>query len=69
MIPDELKDPPTREQIRLWQETEGHTNHWLAGHLGMDEEDFRHRLEVGFTDEDLRVIAGLMKHPREILGE
>ncbi|MDB6119163.1 MAG: hypothetical protein JWO08_2944 [Verrucomicrobiaceae bacterium] len=66
---DELQGPPTITQIRVWQETEGHTNDWLARHLGMDAEDVRHCLKVGFDDEDLTTIAELMTHPREILGE
>jgi hypothetical protein len=69
MSTEQLNGPPTKEQIILWQETNGHTNAWLARHLGMDAEDVRLCFEVGFHDDDLQTIAELMTHPREILGQ
>jgi len=66
---EQLNGPPTTEQILLWQETNGHSNEWLAKRLGMDAEDVRLCLEVGFHDDDLQTIAELMTHPREILGQ
>ncbi len=66
---DQLNGPPSSEQICVWMQENGHSNQWLAQHLGTDAEDVLLCHEVGFHEEDLQIIAELMTHTRENLGE